>query len=158
MEDFLQAMSKIQQQFAYTDRHGEVKSRVRFFVASNNETEKARFRQLVPDGIFLFGEHQRGTGNGMHFALIEWLALSESALLLNTYGSSFAEQASMVHQRPLVGIWDGLLVHHLSVYLPYCGHMQFVKAHSDQGVQSSYVEGTIDQREVRHPRLYTLSM
>ena len=148
MEDFLRAMSKIQQQFIYTDRHGEVKSLVRFFVASNNETEKARFRKLVPDGIFLFGEHKRGTENGMQFALLEWLALSESALLLNTYGSSFAEQASMVHQRPLVGIWDGLLVHHLSVYLPYCGHLQFAKSHSAQGVKSSYVEGTFDQREV----------
>jgi len=55
----------------------------------------------------------------------------------------------MVHQRPLVGVWDGLLVHHLSVYLPFCGHLQFAKSHSAQGVKSSYVEGTHDQREVR---------
>ena len=148
VQDFLSVMSAIQNKFTYTDRNGVLRTHVRFFVASNNETVKAMFQAVVKDGVFLGGEHRRDTINGMQIALLEWLALSQSSLLINTYGSSFAEQAALVHMRPLVGLWDGNLVHHLSVHLPYCGHLQFVKAFSKQGHVSAYTEGTADRREV----------
>ena len=148
VEDFLSVMGQIQNKFAYTDSKGHMKSMVRFFIASNNDTEKAKFRQAVPDGIFLAGDHNRNSPGGMQLALLEWLAPSQSEIIVNTYGSSFAEQAAHVHRRPLVGIWDGMLVHHLSIMLPYCGHLQFIKAHSQQGQQSRYTEGTADNREV----------
>lgn len=148
VESFLEVMSNIQNQFAYVDRHGRIKTHVRFFVASNSEEDKNKFRRAVPDGIFLAGDHRRDSENGMQLALLEWLALSESQFIVNTYGSSFAEQAAQVHRRPIVGIWDGMLLHHSSVLLPYCGHMQFVKAAGRQGIDSVYTEGTTDRREV----------
>jgi len=148
VQDFLLAMAKIQAKFMYTDDQGESRSLVRFIITSNNEAAKDQFRQTVHDGIFLSGEHTRNSGNGMQLALVEWLALSESAFILNTYGSSFAVEAAHVHHTPLVGIWDGMLLHHLAMYLPFCGHMQFGKALSSQGVSSTYTEGTHDIRQV----------
>ena len=38
----------------------------------------------------------RASPQGISFALVEWLLLSESALLLNTYGSTFAVEAAQV--------------------------------------------------------------
>ena len=38
----------------------------------------------------------RNSLQGILFALVEWLMLSESALLINTYGSSFAVEAAHV--------------------------------------------------------------
>lgn len=148
VESFLAVMGQIQNKFAYVDRQGRIKTYVRFFIASNNEEDKNKFRKAVPDGIFLAGEHRRDSENGMQLALLEWLALSEAQLIVNTYGSSFAEQAAQVHRRPIVGVWDGMLVHHSSVLLPYCGHLQFVKAYGRQGKESSYTEGTTDKRQV----------
>lgn len=149
VQDFLTVMVAVQNRFIYTDAHGNQRSLVRFFIASNNETEKAKFKRAVPDGIFLSGDHRRDSPEGMQLALLEWLALSQSQLIINTYGSSFAEQAAQVHMRPIVGLWDGNIIHHSSVLLPYCGHLQFVKAHSNQGQRTVYTEGTVDQRQVR---------
>jgi hypothetical protein len=150
VEDFLTVMGAVQNKFAYTDRQGVLRTHVRFFVASNNETEKAKFQRAVPDGVFLGGDHSRDSEAGMQLALLEWLTLSQSAFIINTYGSSFAEQASQVHIRPIVGIWDGNLIHHSSLALPHCGHLQFVKAYSRQGTSSVYTEGTADNRQVSY--------
>lgn len=150
VQDFLEVMNGIQNAFLYTDHNGDQRTHVRFFVASNNETEKHKFQQAVPGGVFLSGDYRRDTEEGMQMALLEWLALSESALLVNTYGSSFAEQAAQVHRRPIVGLWDGHALHHSSMTLPYCGHMQFVKAYSRQGQRSVYTEGTADNRKVKY--------
>lgn len=49
------------------------------------------------------------------------ITIPESALIINTYGSSYAMEAALVHRRPLVGIWEGRLVHHSSSFLPHCG-------------------------------------
>ena len=65
---------------------------------------------------------------GIEFALIEWLLLSRSDLILHTHGSSFAMEAAAVHQRPVAGVWAGILVYHSDVRLPYCSSMQHVKS------------------------------
>ena len=58
--------------------------------------------------------------------------LSHSQLIVNTYESSFAVEAAMVHLRPIVSINNGHVVHHSSTMLPYCGMGQFVKAYGKQ--------------------------
>lgn len=123
-------------------------SSVRFFVASNSEDVKRQLINAFPGSLSISGAYDRNSTAGIKFALVEWLILAESALLLNTYGSSFAAEAALLHQRPLVGVWDGRLIHHCSVLLPHCGHMQFAKAYSRQGVPTNYREGTVDRREV----------
>ncbi|KAJ1432033.1 hypothetical protein B484DRAFT_35638 [Ochromonadaceae sp. CCMP2298] len=140
-DDFVSAMGGIQQHFAYTDHQGQPASQVRFFIASNDPQAKERLLRAAPDAVAIHGEYSRDSLGGMRFALAEWLLLAQSQLILNTYGSSFAEQAAMVKERPLVGVWEGELVHHHSMFLPYCGHLQFVKAAGRQGTRHSYKEG-----------------
>jgi hypothetical protein len=48
------------------------------------------------------GDYQRNSVEGMHFALLEWLLLSECALIVNTYGSTFAVEAAQRFLRPIV--------------------------------------------------------
>jgi hypothetical protein len=70
-------------------------NQVRFFIASNSDQAKQELAQQFPSAIFLGGEHRRDTVQGMQLALVEWLLLSKCALLLHTYGSTFAEQAAL---------------------------------------------------------------
>lgn len=96
----------------------------------------------------------RSSGDGIFFALLEWLILSQSSLIVNTYGSSFAMEAAAVKQAILVGIWGGHLIHHSDKHLPFCGHMQFMKAYSQQQVPMvSYTEGTTDRRTLKSKAL-----
>jgi hypothetical protein len=196
---------------------------VRFFIASNSDQAKQELAQHFPSAIFLGGEHRRDTVQGMQLALVEWLLLSRCALLLHTYGSTFAEQAALrgsyvplhknhqsshfsqdkdqtsyidsqqdthyqtypqheaqlteeldngaevpplpqhVHQDtqsesttatyhyqpPIVGIWEGRLVHHTSSVLPYCGSQQFARAYSNDRRTAKYATGAnTDHSEV----------
>ncbi len=36
----------------------------------------------------------------------------------------------------------------MDITAPYCANLQFVKSYSNQGEQTSYVEGTADNRKV----------
>ncbi len=65
---------------------------------------------------------------GIEFAFIEWLLLSRSDLIVHTHGSSFAMEAAARYQRPVVGVWAGILVYHSDVRMPYCANMQHIKA------------------------------
>ena len=114
------------------------------------------------------GQHlmERSHKQGMIAGFIDWLLLSRTSLLLNTYGSSFALEASYFSQSPsapgisskgsvtqhritpIVGIWSGMLVHHDSNYLPFCGVMQYAKHLSASAMPVKFTEGTIDNRQV----------
>ncbi len=84
----------------------------------------------------------------MAMALIEWLVLSECSLILHTYGSSFAMEAALVNRRPLVGLWENITIFHYDERLPYCGHMQFLRKTSQEGIDVEWKEGTHDSRTV----------
>lgn len=129
---------------------GQSKKRtvVRFFIASNDDASKKQLLAHFPDSVFLSGEYSRSSADGIELALMEWLILSESALIINTYGSSFAVEASQRKMKPIVGIWEGMLVHHTSPSLPYCGHLQFAKLHATNRQEMRYTEGTHDEREI----------
>ena len=89
----------------------------------------------------------------MKSAIIDWLVLSRSALIINTYGSSFAVEASQVRNIPLVGVWGGNYIYTNDAKMPYCGHLQFIKHYSNQGIKTTYREGTSDNREIKATQL-----
>lgn len=84
----------------------------------------------------------RNTTNGMQLAMLEWLLLSHSSLLINPFGSSFANEASYVYSIPLISIWYGNPIVQADSRLPYCGHFQFIREIGQQGVKHEYREGS----------------
>lgn len=48
----------------------------------------------------------------------------------------------------MLGLWGGVALQHSSSLLPYCGHTQFLRTTSTQGIPTSYEEGTSDRRRV----------
>ena len=163
LQDFEFYMKNIQTAFTITSTTGENSTAVsattsRFFIASNSPEAKEYFASKFPDSIFISGDYRRDTRDGILFALLEWLLLAQSALVLNTYGSSYAVEAAQMHLRPLVGVWGGMTVHHTDVRLPFCGHMLYMKEFSRRATDTTYTEGTSDNREVRvHSRCNTVA-
>lgn len=150
LNNFADVMKGIVNKFAYQDENNHWNnSPIRFFIASNNENNKTTLLNMFPGALSLSGNYNRDSSDGIKFALIEWLILSRSNLIINTYGSSFADQAAYLNRIPIVGVWEGKLIHHSSTQLPYCGHMQFAKVQSSLGKRSNYIEGTIDNRQVK---------
>jgi len=118
----------------------KMSTQVRFFVASNSPDAKKLILAHFPDTVIINGDYRRDSLEGVQFALVEWLILSEAALVLNTYGSSFAVEASQVHQRPLAGIYAGRILHTHNPYLPFCGHLLYLKTYAQQGQEEVYIE------------------
>lgn len=145
---FAATMQKIQAKLSYNDSTGTLRPSVRFFVASNSPDAKKFFLDRFPGAVSLGGDQTRGSQNGIEFALLEWLLLADSALLLHTYGSTFALEAGHVKGAPLVGVWDGRLIYHGHVMQPFCGNNQFVKASGSQGMAFSFTEDTVDNRKI----------
>jgi len=143
VEDFIYYMRQIQ---------AALPQQVRFFVASNDKESKDEILRnfLSADAIVVNGEYGRDSTQGMAFALIEWLLLSEAALVINTHGSSFAVEASQRYQRPLVGIYNGRLLHLYNIFLPFCSHLLFLKTYGRQGQEEIYIEddGASFKREI----------
>jgi hypothetical protein len=149
VEDFDRIMEGIKNAFTYANpTTGESVTNVRFFVASNSPDAKEHFISKFADTVVISGDYSRDSTDGVFFAFIEWLLLSECSLVINTYGSSFAVEAAQVHMKPIVGIWGGLTVLHSDILLPHCGHMLYMKEFTNLGVDVSYSEGTIDNRKV----------
>ena len=164
LQDFQRYMANIKRAFttSYTvdpDGPGGAEAQVMntttssFFIASNSLEAKQFFASTFKDSVVIEGDHRRTTKEGIMLALLEWLLLSRSALLLNTYGSSYAMEAAQVHQRPLVGIWGGVAVHHTDVRLPFCGHMLYMTEFSNRATDTTYTEGTSDRRTVNSKKI-----
>lgn len=125
---------------------------IRFFLASNDEGTKEQLIRQFPNLVALGPASGPGNGRssseGMTQAVIEWLLLSKAALIINTYGSSFAIEAAQINRTPLVGIWGGYYLYYNDPKMPYCGNLQFIKNYGKQGQDSTYTEGTSDNRQV----------
>jgi hypothetical protein len=149
IDDFTKAMKEIEQFFSYHNYQNETISLIKFFIASNNEREKSKLLNLFPDAITIASSNSsRNSVEGMKLAFIEWLLLSSTSLIINTYGSSFAVEAAYRSISPVVGIFDSYLVHHDHYNLPHCGVMQFAKYYSKNAKPVTFVEGTSDNRKV----------
>ena len=106
---------------------GYPKSMARFFIASSNNEFKRQLVAKFPNALFLSGETSRSLTEGILFALIEWLILAESALIVHTFGSTFSAEAAMINRIPLIGLWEDRFLHHYHPHIPACGHLQFAK-------------------------------
>lgn len=123
-EDFERFMKMIIEHFSQNSNSNYI----RFFIASNNEEIKNHLLAKFPTAIAIFGDHDRGSDEGMRLALVDWLLISESSLIINTYGSSFAVEASMKKAVPILGVYSNkYLLHTHNIKLPYCGHMNFLR-------------------------------
>jgi hypothetical protein len=94
-------------------------------VASNFPDAKTHMQHRFKDSIAIFGDERRNSVEGVQFALLEFLLLSRTALLIHTLGSTFAEEAAQVNLRPLVGIFAGRLLRHTDINLINCGNQHF---------------------------------
>jgi hypothetical protein len=147
VEDFTGVMTTVQRHFGCTNT-SDTSCPVRFFIASNGLDQKNALLNAFPDSISIQCDLDRNTFNGMQCAFIEWLIIARASLILHTYGSSYAEEASQLYMRPLISIWNKVLVHHRNVYLPYCGVMQYAKYFSPHAKSYTFQEGTHDKRQV----------
>eukprot|EP01038_Epipyxis_sp_PR26KG_P006530 gene6530-8972_t len=145
IEDFANTMLKLQNKLSYYRSDGTLIRSCRFFIAANKFEYKQQLLELFPNSVALVGSQDRDTSIGVEFALIEWYLLSKSALILNTHGSSFAEEASLVNLVPLIGIWEGYVIHTMSLYHPYCGHKLFYTSYNKAKLVhgSDYSEGDV---------------
>jgi hypothetical protein len=150
LKDFEVRMRGILNAFTSVDSEtGLSITNARFYIASNSNEAKNHFLSIFSETITLFGEYNRGTYKDIFFALVEWLILAECNLVLNTYGSSYAEEAAQMHRVPLVSIWNGVSILHNDLSMPLCGHTLYAKEYSDKTVDSSYTEETIDKRTIQ---------
>jgi hypothetical protein len=147
INDFARVMTGIKTAFTITHNNISTTS-VRFFVASNSPEAKdqllARFSEIIS---ISGGEYNRNSRGGMLLALVEWLLLSESHLVLNTHGSTFAVEAAQVHQIPLVSVYQGNLLYLNDATRPRCSHLFYLKESSNPNLMT-YIEGTADKRGI----------
>lgn len=149
IDDFIRIMKQIEAVVAYTDADGNLRTKVRFFIASNSEVAKNKIAESFPTAVSLYGDHRRASEAGMQLAFYEWLMLSRSAFILHTYGSTFAETAARARRIPIVGIWEGMLLHHSSAALPFCGSLDFARSYGTRKKKSKYQLGVnTDNSEV----------
>ena len=147
--DFLQVMRALLQ--------GVGGHRIRFFVSSNDQAVKETLKNMpdVGDKIMTLNSksnenYNRATTQGQLFALNDFMALANTDLVVHTYFSSFAEEASRVHGVPLIGLWYGSQVLYNHVLLPFCGNRHYLATASDS-VVNEYTEGTDDRRNLSNP-------
>jgi hypothetical protein len=151
INDFITIMNNMETSFPSLPNQ-ENSTLIRFFIASNDFRIKQEILKYFPTAITLSQEISRETLSGMDHAFIEWLILSRMSLLIHTYGSSFASEASLVNNIPLVGIWEGNAVYYQNSYLKYCGDLkvaQFMRRDIQSSPKIVYYEGdAVNKRKV----------
>lgn len=161
VDDFVKIMKRIETHFEVkppltsTDDSTK-KSFVRFFVASNNMTEKLKLLQHFPTAISLTGDLTRDSKEGMELAFLEWLILTRTSLVIHVYGSSFASVATDLSGVPLVSLIHGQWVHAKDVNNhKFCGNTLYARYYGQTAKSYSFTEGTIDNREISGTLLRT---
>ena len=150
VDHFIQVMRAVEASQQFVDADGRTATKVRFFVASNNEEAKQEFSRTFPTAIYLVGDHSRDNKEGMELAGLEWLALAQCDFIVHTYGSTFAEHAAHMHLTPIVGIWEGRLMHHSSIDLPFCGNLNYASEYNKaMAVKSSYRVNLEEKQVIR---------
>lgn len=147
---FVVLMKQVQEHFTITDPlTGESRSLARFLIASNDANVKAHLMNTFGNlAVGLHGNLDRSSAEGMYFAFAEWLAISRCDLVINTHGSTFAQEAAAVRTIPLVGIWEGLPIMSNHPTLPFCGNLPHLEGYAKEHSKYSYTEGTPDSRMV----------
>lgn len=133
LEDFIQYMNQIELKFSYMVDNQRIQTS-KFFIASNSAEVKIELVKMFPSAVTIHGVQERVSTEGMLLAFIDWLLLSESSLIINHYTSSFATEASVRRQVPLLGMYNHVLIHNNDNRLPYCGNMQFLRVRNSDDV------------------------
>jgi hypothetical protein len=146
-QDFERLMTLIDRKFTYIDKNGQVHKTYKFYIATNSPQSKDFFHDKFPETSVSINETLiRSSAKGSLYSLVDWLMLSKAAIIINTYGSSFATEASQVLNRPLLSIWDGLTVHHMNTALQFCGHMQYLRSYGKGKVSTFTETGSVGNR------------
>jgi len=74
-------------------------SKIKFFLATDDKKEENRISHIFRDALIVYKKEvvNRDTKKGMHDALIDWLLLSKTSMIISSYSSSFSEEAAMVN-------------------------------------------------------------
>ena len=148
-QHFEKIMKLLDRKFTYTDKQGHSHKQYRFYIATNSPQSKDYFHSKFPETAVSINETLiRSSAKGGLYSLVDWLMLSETAIIINTYGSSFATEASQIHNKPLLSIWDGLTVHHMNTALHFCGHMQYLRSYGKGKVSTFQETGSVGNRVV----------
>jgi hypothetical protein len=159
LEDFVRVMKEIENHFRFsgttagvsddTNNRTNQTTLIRFFIASNDFLIKREILKVFPTAISLSSEISRESLAGIQHALAEWLIISQCALILNTYGSSFALEASFYGKKPLASLWENRLVFMENSVLHYCGMLQFATYYSLNAQPITLIEGeSVNYRKV----------
>ena len=150
-----------------------------FFVASNCENTKDAFvsrfgkgtvvainnRHLndVKDRLLHLPAQARTTARGMQRALVDFLILARSALLVHSYGSSFGEEAAAVHETVSIRIRVGGNILGADASSRFCNNALIENArseenqqHTDMGMNCFVEEGSSHQYCTPLVRVLTL--
>lgn len=131
-----------------------LKSRVRFYLISNDDDTKAQLLEYVPGGNVFFAklhDYSRSSVEGIQCALIDFLLIARSQLIIQTYGSSFSLEAAAIGDIPLASITSEGIVYRDTRTHQYCGDPLLAKSHllDDHTLPEAVVyEGTYDRRAV----------
>lgn len=134
--------------------HLPSQSRVRFYLISNDDDTKAQLLEYVPGGsVFVakLHDYSRSSVEGIQCALVEFLLMARSQLIIQTYGSSFSLEAAAVGDIPLASITSEGIVFRDTRTHQYCGDPLLAKSHllDDHSLPEAVVyEGTFDRRAV----------
>eukprot|EP01033_Poteriospumella_lacustris_P007662 gene7662-5509_t len=137
-----------------TINHLPSRSRVRFFLISNDDDTKAQLLEHVPGGsVFVakLHDYSRSSVEGMQCALVDFLLMARCQLIIQTYGSSFSLEAAAVGDIPLASITSEGIVFRDTRTHQYCGDPLLAKSHllDDHSLPEAVVyEGTFDRRAV----------
>jgi hypothetical protein len=139
--DFARVMHGMNTNFAVDVDNKQL---LKFYVASNSVHAKEQILGAFTNVVALEAEQSRDSITSIQDALVEMLLLSKASLLLHSFSSTYAIEASMFHTVPIIGILNGMLVHYNSPLLPFCGSALVAAAYGDSSRREIYYETVPD--------------
>ena len=126
-----------------------------FYVATNSVETKHKINQLqhrslpaLKNKLFFLDTHEsmlnRNTLIGMKLSIIDFFILSQTELIISTYGSSFGQEASFFWSVPkLLLRYGGHVYYANNILLPHCGSDQ-VALLSNGGIRRSKTKVNVE--------------
>jgi len=112
--------------------------RAKFYLASNsNDVKKAFLDRYSSDVVYTINvdndlAKDRASAAGLRLALLDWWALGHAALVVHSFGSSFAEEAAGLHGPPTVRVRQGGNFMGPDLDMPFCNNHVLGNAIAEQ--------------------------
>ena len=135
-------VAPLEQIYARMKEVWEFRPNVKFYVASNDGSVKSALMDSFPRGVCFGirlqeGSLVRDTTEGIQMAVAEFILLSRTELVVHTFGSSFAQEASFLGRVPELLIRKGGDVFHSNDYAtPACHHSSM-----------KYIDGSVERSQ-----------